>query len=248
MVPGLVDVLRNPATLQRMWQNAMGMIKKANPAHAVLFFNTRPVLDAEKGVLIIELDAANAFAANALQKPEVQSELQQCLDAAAGAPVVFRFQKKDGAAGGGFGAAPVPATPAVAPAPAAVLSSAASVPAPATVPPAAASVPAVADSAASVETPPWDQPPVPPAAPSASAPASQPPASVPVPSAAPSSAVSVSGMVPSPATPAPAAVSVPLAATPTVPHGADDGEEASADELNSILAGAFGEGVMFTEE
>ncbi len=254
MVPGLVDVLRNPATLQRMWQNAMGMIKKANPAHAVLFFNTRPVLDAEKGVLIIELDAANAFAANALQKPEVQSELQQCLDAAAGAPVVFRFQKKDGAAGGGFGAAPVPATPAVAPAPPAVPSSAASVPAPATVPPAAAPVPAVepaapvADSAASVETPPWDQPPVPPAAPSASAPASQPPASVPVPSAAPSSAVSVSGMVPSPATPAPAAASVPLAATPTVPHGADDGEEASADELNSILAGAFGEGVMFTEE
>ncbi|MBB3172083.1 hypothetical protein FHR31_001916, partial [Parvibacter caecicola] len=114
MVEGLVEVLKNPATLQRMWQNAMASIKKANPAHAVLFFNTRPVLDADKGVLIIEVDASNAFAANALQKPEVQNELQQCLDAAAGAPVVFCLQKKEGVSGGAPAASigsPVPSAP-----------------------------------------------------------------------------------------------------------------------------------------
>ncbi len=250
MVPGLVDVLRNPATLQRMWQNAMGMIKKANPAHAVLFFNTRPVLDAANGVLLIEMDAANAFAANALQKPEVQSELQQCLDAAAGAPVVFRLQKKEGAADGGFAPAPTPS-----PVPS-VAASAATASAPAIEPPvpsapasfapgqsgASAAVPSVP-----VETPPWNQPPVPPVASSVSAPV----AAQPVASPAPAPAAAAPSPVPAAAVAAPAssaAATVPSAAVLTPQQDADDGEEASTDELNSILAGAFGEGVVFTEE
>lgn len=246
MVPGLVDVLRNPATLQRMWQNAMGMIKKANPAHAVLFFNTRPVLDAEKGVLIVEVDAANAFAANALQKPEVQFELQQCLDAAAGAPVVFRLQKQEGASGGGFAApaspsvsTPVPAAPAVsAPAPVPAIEPAASVPG---APSAAASGQGNAPGAPSVpvETPPWDQPPVPPTPASAPAPTFQPPV-VPASAAAPIASVPTAAAVSAPP--------APPAAAPAPQQGFSDAEEASADELNSILAGAFGEGVVFTEE
>ncbi len=226
MVEGLVEVLKNPATLQRMWQNAMASIKKANPAHAVLFFNTRPVLDADKGVLIIEVDASNAFAANALQKPEVQNELQQCLDAAAGAPVVFCLQKKEGVSGGAPAAPiapPVPSAPASAPVP----------PAPAAPVPAAPAAPA---PAAPVETPPWDQPPVPPTG--APAPAAPPVAPAPA--------------APAPAPQAPASAAAPQAPAPApaapVPPAAPAGEEASPDELNSILSGAFGDGVVFTEQ
>ncbi len=232
MVAGLVDVLKNPATLQRMWQNAMAMIKKANPAHAVFFFNTRPVLDEAHGVLIIEVDASNAFAANALQKPDVQEELQKCLDAAAGAPVIYQIQKKEGAAAPVAApvtvsapapvAAPVatavPAAPVAAPAPvaaAAPVAAPAPTPAPAPEPapapvapapaPAEAPVPAAAPVPSASDTPPWDEPPVPPTAPSAP---------TPVPPAAPEPA----------------------------------GDEASAEDLNAILSGAFGGGIVFTEQ
>ena len=232
MVAGLVDVLKNPATLQRMWQNAMAMIKKANPAHAVFFFNTRPVLDEAHGVLIIEVDASNAFAANALQKPDVQEELQKCLDAAAGAPVIYQIQTKEGAAAPVAApvtvsapapvAAPVatavPAAPVAAPAPvaaAAPVAAPAPTPAPAPEPapapvapapaPAEAPVPAAAPVPSASDTPPWDEPPVPPTAPTAS---------VPMP---------------------------PIAPEPA-------GDEASAEDLNAILSGAFGEGIVFTEQ
>lgn len=221
-----MEVLKNPATLQRMWQNAMASIKKANPAHAVLFFNTRPVLDADKGVLIIEVDASNAFAANALQKPEVQNELQQCLDAAAGAPVMFCLQKKEGVSGGAPAAPiapPVPSAPASAPVP----------PAPAAPVPAAPAAPA---PAAPVETPPWDQPPVPPTG--APAPAAPPVAPAP---AAPAPAPQAPASAAAPQAPAPAPAAPVLPAAPA-------GEEASPDELNSILSGAFGDGVVFTEQ
>lgn len=254
MVPGLVEVLKNPATLQRMWQNAMATIKKANPAHAVLFFNTRPVLDAAKGVLIIEVDASNAFAANALQKPDVQSELQQCLDAAAGAPVVFCLQKKEGSAASSSAvaaAAPAPmaasaAMPPAAAAPAPAVPNVASAPAPepvASTPAAPAATPFSSEGAA---TPPWDCEPVPPAG-TAPTPA---PAAAPVAAAAPAPSAAAAPVA---STPDPAAAGMPGApaatADPTpAPPASVSEEEASPDELNSILAGAFGDGVVFAEQ
>lgn len=90
--------LDNPAALQRIWQAALSSIKKAKAAYGVLFLNTKAVYDAESGGIIIEFQTENAFAYNAVQKPEVFEVVKAALDQAAGAEVPFRYAQGKGAA------------------------------------------------------------------------------------------------------------------------------------------------------
>ena len=90
--------LDNPAALQRIWQAALSSIKKAKAAYGVLFLNTKAVYDAESGGIIIEFQTENAFAYNAVQKPEVFEVVKAALDQAAGTEVPFRYAQGKGAA------------------------------------------------------------------------------------------------------------------------------------------------------
>ena len=99
--PQLLESMRNPAGLQRMWQATLAHLKKAKAAYGVLFLNTKAVLDEAAGALVVEFPAANDFAFKAVQKPDVQDELSAAIAQTLGAPVPFRLSKAgQGAAGG----------------------------------------------------------------------------------------------------------------------------------------------------
>ena len=99
--PQLLESMRNPAGLQRMWQATLAHLKKAKAAYGVLFLNTKAVLDEAAGALVVEFPAANDFAFKAVQKPDVQDELSSAITQTLGAPVPFRLSKAgQGAAGG----------------------------------------------------------------------------------------------------------------------------------------------------
>lgn len=103
--PQLLESMRNPAGLQRMWQATLAHLKKAKAAYGVLFLNTKAVLDEAAGALVVEFPAANDFAFKAVQKPDVQDELSAAIAQTLGAPVPFRLSKAgQGAAGGIQGA------------------------------------------------------------------------------------------------------------------------------------------------
>ena len=98
--PQLLESMRNPAGLQRMWQATLAHLKKAKAAYGVLFLNTKAVLDEAAGALVVEFPAANDFAFKAVQKPDVQDELSAAITQTLGAPVPFRLSKAgQGAAG-----------------------------------------------------------------------------------------------------------------------------------------------------
>lgn len=86
----------NPAALQRIWQAALASIKKAKAAYGVLFLNTKAVYDAERGGIVIEFPQENAFAFNAVQKPDVFEVVKAALAQAAGADVPFRYAQGKG--------------------------------------------------------------------------------------------------------------------------------------------------------
>ena len=88
-----VDVLANPAALQRIWQAALSAVKKQKQAYGVLFMNTKARYDAEAGLLRIVFPAESAFAFNAVKKPEVQDVLAEALNKAAGSGVSFVFEQ-----------------------------------------------------------------------------------------------------------------------------------------------------------
>ena len=99
--PQLLESMRNPAGLQRMWQATLAHLKKAKAAYGVLFLNTKAVLDEAAGALVVEFPAANDFAFKAVQKPDVQDELSAAIAQTLGALVPFRLSKAgQGAAGG----------------------------------------------------------------------------------------------------------------------------------------------------
>ena len=89
----LLDSMRNPAGLQRMWQAALAQLKKTKAAYGVLFLNTKAVLDEAAGALVVEFPAENDFAFRAVQKPEVQDELAGAIVRSFGAAVPFRLSK-----------------------------------------------------------------------------------------------------------------------------------------------------------
>lgn len=95
--PASAGGLDNPAALQRIWQAALSDIKKAKAAYGVLFLNTKAVFDAERGGIIIEFQTENAFAYNAVQKPEVFDVVKTALFQAAGADIPFRYAQGNGA-------------------------------------------------------------------------------------------------------------------------------------------------------
>ena len=104
--PQLLESMRNPAGLQRMWQATLAHLKKAKAAYGVLFLNTKAVLDEAAGALVVEFPAANDFAFKAVQKPDVQDELSAAITQTLGAPVPFRLSKAgQGAAGAVLGGA-----------------------------------------------------------------------------------------------------------------------------------------------
>lgn len=89
----LADTLRNEAALQRIWSSAIASLKKSKAAYGVLFLNTKAVLDEGRGMLIIEFPVENAFAFNAVQKPDVQDAVSVALAQSCGAAIPFAFSK-----------------------------------------------------------------------------------------------------------------------------------------------------------
>ena len=89
----LADTLRNEAALQRIWSSAIASLKKSKAAYGVLFLNTKVVLDEGRGMLIIEFPVENAFAFNAVQKPDVQDAVSAALAQSCGAAIPFAFSK-----------------------------------------------------------------------------------------------------------------------------------------------------------
>lgn len=89
----LADTLRNEAALQRIWSSAIASLKKSKAAYGVLFLNTKAVLDEGRGMLIIEFPVENAFAFNAVQKPDVQDAVSAALAQSCGAAIPFAFSK-----------------------------------------------------------------------------------------------------------------------------------------------------------
>lgn len=89
----LADTLRNEAALQRVWSSAIASLKKSKAAYGVLFLNTKAVLDEGRGMLVIEFPVENAFAFNAVQKPDVQDAVSAALAQSCGAAIPFAFSK-----------------------------------------------------------------------------------------------------------------------------------------------------------
>ena len=89
----LADTLRNEAALQRIWSSAIASLKKSKAAYGVLFLNTKAVLDEDRGMLVIEFPVENAFAFNAVQKPDVQDAVSAALAQSCGAAIPFAFSK-----------------------------------------------------------------------------------------------------------------------------------------------------------
>lgn len=89
----LADALRNEAALQRIWSSAIASLKKSKAAYGVLFLNTKAVLDEGRGMLVIEFPVENAFAFNAVQKPDVQDAVSAALAQSCGAAIPFAFSK-----------------------------------------------------------------------------------------------------------------------------------------------------------
>ena len=101
----LAATLRNEAALQRIWSSAIASLKKSKAAYGVLFLNTKAVLDEGRGMLVIEFPAENAFAFNAVQKPDVQDAVSAALAQSCGAAIPFAFSKGP-SQGAGMAAAP----------------------------------------------------------------------------------------------------------------------------------------------
>ena len=101
----LADTLRNEAALQRIWSSAIASLKKSKAAYGVLFLNTKAVLDEGRGMLVIEFPVENAFAFNAVQKPDVQDAVSAALAQSCGAAIPFAFSKGP-SQGAGMAAAP----------------------------------------------------------------------------------------------------------------------------------------------
>ena len=89
----LTATLRNEAALQRIWSSAIASLKKSKAAYGVLFLNTKAVLDEGRGMLVIEFPVENAFAFNAVQKPDVQDAVSAALAQSCGAAIPFAFSK-----------------------------------------------------------------------------------------------------------------------------------------------------------
>ena len=89
----LVGTLRNEAALQRIWSSAIASLKKSKAAYGVLFLNTKAVLDEGRGMLVIDFPVENAFAFNAVQKPDVQDAVSAALAQSCGAAIPFAFSK-----------------------------------------------------------------------------------------------------------------------------------------------------------
>lgn len=211
--------LQNPAALQRVWQAVLATLKKNKAAYGVLFLNTKAIYDEANGSLTIEFPAENSFAFKAVQKPDVQEAVSVALAQACGESLHFSYTQGGSVAAASV-AAPMPAArPAPAPAP---------MPRPqvqqAPPTPVSAAAPTPAPMPRSAPTPNYDIPPYEDEV-------------VPYDDGFVSSA-----SAPSPAAPASAPTDARASATPPMPAATQ-----SPDELQSILAAGFGEGVRVEE-
>ena len=120
--PQLAASLQNPASLQRVWKEALASLKRAKAAYGVLFLNTKAVFDGNG--LRVEFPAENAFAFKAVQKQDVQDAVADALTQACGERIPFAYTQ---AGKGGTPVAPMrtaaqpasrPAAPVTAPRPA----------------------------------------------------------------------------------------------------------------------------------
>ncbi len=109
----LLQSLRNPASLQRMWQAVLSALTKAKTAYGVLFLNTKAVFDEASGTLAVEFLPENDFAFKTAQGAGVQEELGRAIAQACGAALPFMIVK-GGARGASAGATPMAAAVAAA--------------------------------------------------------------------------------------------------------------------------------------
>lgn len=89
----LLQSLRNPAALQRMWQAVLSSLKKAKASYGVLFLNTKAVFDEASGTLLVEFPAENDFAFKTAQGAGVQDELSRAVAQACGVAMPFMMTK-----------------------------------------------------------------------------------------------------------------------------------------------------------
>lgn len=266
--PAVAGGLDNPAALQRIWQATLSSIKKAKAAYGVLFLNTKAIYDAERGGIVIEFPTENAFAYNAVQKPEVFEVVKASLVQAAGAEIPFRFAQ--GAGGAASAGAPVASTQPVSQGASAAVpmqsaaasaSQAASSVQPAAAPaqpqPAAQAVSAGAPSAYDAPEP--DMPPLDAyddmyvaseademAAPAVASPIAQPSAAQGAPAAsAPARTAQASASAPVQA--AASAQSATQASARAAASAQGAAPASDAGDIESILAAGFGEGFTFEE-
>ena len=119
---GAASLFQNPAALQRMWQAALGSIRREKAAYGVLFMSTRTSFDARTGEVVIQFPAESSFAYTAVQKPDVYAVVKASIAQAAGGDVPFRFEQAgdalpfDGGAAASSGVAHAEPAPALQPA------------------------------------------------------------------------------------------------------------------------------------
>ncbi len=106
----LSSQLSNPASLQRMWQNALTQLKKEKQAYGVLFLNTRVDFDNTNKRLVIKFSPDNNFAYKAVQKPDVQQSVAAAIASAFGEAVPFIYTQSGESASAASPTAPAGAT------------------------------------------------------------------------------------------------------------------------------------------
>ncbi|MGN0046832.1 MAG: DNA polymerase III subunit gamma/tau [Eggerthellaceae bacterium] len=215
-VGGAAVDLRNPASLQRAWQQVIALMKKEKAAYGVFFLNTVVTASAGGDQIVVTYPIGSTFAFDAVRKPDVQEALAGCVQRVFNAPIPVQCVM-DGSSAAPSVAVPVP-----------------NVAAPAPVTPAA---PKVTAAPAPVAPTPAPQPVAP-----ASAPQPATPTPV-VPTLRPSSPASQPAASAAPVAPAPApADDVVLRAPaprPVAPSPYDDYDEVPLDAYDSMGAGSY---------
>ena len=127
---GDMAVFENPAAFQRVWQAALGILKKQKAAYGVLFLNTKARFNGEAGRVEVEFPVENGFAFMTVQKSEVREVVEASLAQAAGQTLPIVFLQSGGQAASATATVPAATAAVAATAPVAVAQIPASEPAP----------------------------------------------------------------------------------------------------------------------
>lgn len=243
--PTLIASLQNPATVQRVWHEAQSILKRDSVVSPAMFLTVTTSFDAAAQVLVIEFPAnTSSFVLNMAQRTETSDAVAAALHKACGEPLAFEYRTAGQSTGvqpqsqpqpqpqQRAAAQPIPNAPLPPQAPAPIPASPIPAPAPTRVgAPQQPSAAGMQTSAPKMQPAPAPMPQVTPAPqPAPQAPASAP---VPVPQAAPAPTTAPQGEV--------------LGSAASQAASAPSPNEASADDLQAILAAGFGDNITFEE-